>query len=90
MSLKLLVFINLQLVMILSHPFSVRSPVLNFCISQKITVFREVMQEMSEKLLIPTSYFTCFLTLVEHMLRHRVLAVPGAYPEHLPTLELEL
>lgn len=78
MSLKLLVFIDFELVVVASLPF-IRYPVLNFCISQKI-----------EKRLIPTLFFTYFFTLVEHMLKLRVLVVPAAYPEHLPTLELGL
>lgn len=90
MSLKRLVFVDLQLVMIVSQPFSVRSPVLNFRISQNIAVFREVTRETSEKCLIPTSFFTSFFTLVEKMLKLRVLIVPGADPEHLPALELGL
>lgn len=79
MSLKLLVFVGFQLVMIASHPFFIRNPVLNFRISQKI-----------EKCLIPSLFFIYFFTLVEHMLKLRVLIVPGVYSEHLPTLELGL
>lgn len=53
----------------------------------QIAVFREVMKEMIEQSLIHPWFFTCFFTLVEHMLK--VLIVPGRYPEHLPALEMK-
>lgn len=48
------------------------------------------MKERSEKCLIPTSFFTCFFTLVEHVLKLGVPIVPSAYPEHLSAPELGL
>lgn len=40
MSLKLLVFVDLKLVKTVSHPFSIRSPMLNFYFSREIAVFK--------------------------------------------------
>lgn len=53
----------------------------------EIAVFREVMKEMIEQSLISLWFFTCFFTLVEHVLK--VLIVPGRYPEHLLALEMK-